>query len=418
MRMKLTVQVIVDPTDVQPLGSVVYESNENDNHMFYNFTVTNGLPNLQINPNSFTGEVGPLRGLDPVRLGFAIRNESNFAIEPQDAYTARVALSLNNTFDSEDYILREFDLSGDALGANLLPNETIHLDWVQQVPDNWEGDYYLMVNIQETGQTFLLQNTPSISLLSRHYANTKVVSYEEDNATAELYNRLDEIDEELQNLEDLALEYFQTSIANLLDAVTSNDGGIVGPITSQALALRDEKATIIVELSGALMQDPKERPSTSRDGSWVAYTQLDENRIKQVYLAKAGTRPREENEDILVSSSFFDRNIGGNSHSLAPKISADGTTLVFHSSASDLVPADENGVEDIFVYSIISEKIIKYANSSGIEASGGSFYPNLNQDGSVIVFESFADNLVSNFSPNGFRQIYLWDRTSRKHHHN
>ena len=86
--------------------------------------------------------------------------------------------------------------------------------------------------------------------------------------------------------------------------------------------------------------------------------------------------------------------------------------MVFHSSASDLVPADENGVEDIFVYSIISEKIIKYANSSGIEASGGSFYPNLNQDGSVIVFESFADNLVGNFSPNGFRQIYLWDRTS------
>ena len=262
-----TVQVIVDPNDLQPLGSVVYESNETDNHIFYNFSVSNGLPNLQINQDSFTGEVGAFRGLDPVRIAFVVRNESNFAIEPQDDFTIRVALSLNNTFDSEDYILREFDLSGDALGENLLPNEIIKLDWVQQMPDNLEGDYYLLVNIQETGQTFLLQNTPSVSLFSRHFADTRVVSYEEDNSTAELYNRLDEIDEELQNLEDLAIEYFQTSIANLLDAVTSNDGGIVGPITSQALALRDEKATIIVELAGALMQDPKERPSTSRDGN-------------------------------------------------------------------------------------------------------------------------------------------------------
>ena len=157
-----------------------------------------------------------------------VRNESDFEIEPTDNFTARVALSLNSTFDDRDFILREFDLSGDALGSNLLPNETIHLDWIQQMPDGFEGDYYLLVNIAETGQTFLLQNTPSISLKSKHKSDTRMVSFEQIN------------------------------------------GAPASP------------------------NSPREQPTTSRDGSWVAYTQLDTNSIRQVYLARAGTRPRED----------------------------------------------------------------------------------------------------------------------------
>ena len=335
----------MDPTDLQPLGSVIYESNESsDNHVFYNFSVLNGTPNLEIDAASFTGDVGTFRGLDPVRLGFVVRNNSNFEVEPTDNFTARVALSLNSTFDNRDFILREFDLSGDALGSNLLPNETIHLDWIQQMPDNFEGNYYLLVNIAETGQTFLLQNTPSISLKSRHKSDTKLISFEHTN------------------------------------------GAPASP------------------------NSPREQPATGRDGSWVAYTQLDNNSIRQVYLARAGTRPPENSQEILISRSVFSPANGGNSHSSAPKISADGTALVFHSSASDLVPADQNGVEDIFVYSIISNKLTRFVNSDGLESNGASFYPDINEDGSRIVFESFADNLTNNFTANGFRQIFLWDR--------
>ena len=163
-----TIQVIVDPSDMQPLGSIVAESEESaDNHLFINFTITDGTPNLQVAPNSFTGEVGTFRGLEPVRIGFTVRNDSNFAVESGDNFTAQVVLSKDDFFNTEDFILREFDLGGNALGAQLLPNETIRLDWIQQMPDNLEGDYYLLLHITETGQVFRLQNTPVVTLNSK-----------------------------------------------------------------------------------------------------------------------------------------------------------------------------------------------------------------------------------------------------------
>ena len=77
-------------------------------------------------------------------------------------------LSEDDSTSNTDYILREFDLSGDALGANLLPNEHIILDWIQQLPDNLEGDYYLLVHILETDQSFPLTTTPVITLTSEN----------------------------------------------------------------------------------------------------------------------------------------------------------------------------------------------------------------------------------------------------------
>ena len=86
------------------------------------------MPNLQINPNSFQGDIGTFSGLDPIRIAFAIRNEGTGAIQADHRYSVKVVLSKDNSFSLEDFILREFDLKGDALGANLLPNESINLD--------------------------------------------------------------------------------------------------------------------------------------------------------------------------------------------------------------------------------------------------------------------------------------------------
>ena len=41
-------------------------------------------------------------------------------------------------FFEDDFILREFDLGGNALGRNLMPNETILLDWVQHFLIIWK----------------------------------------------------------------------------------------------------------------------------------------------------------------------------------------------------------------------------------------------------------------------------------------
>ena len=72
--------------------------------------------------------------------------------------------------------MREFDLGGNALGRNLMPNETILLDWVQQLPDNLEGDFYLILRIVETNQSFSVSTTPIYTLTTKNNGLTQMLS--------------------------------------------------------------------------------------------------------------------------------------------------------------------------------------------------------------------------------------------------
>ena len=104
-----TIQVIADVPDQDnvypPPGNVVEELEEFDNnHQIITFTVNTGSPDLQINPNSFQGDIGTFNGLDPIRISFAISNVGTGAINPNDTFTVQVALSTNDTFSNDDFI--------------------------------------------------------------------------------------------------------------------------------------------------------------------------------------------------------------------------------------------------------------------------------------------------------------------------
>ena len=324
-----TIQVIADVPDQDnvypPPGNVVEELEEFDNnHQIITFTVDSGTPDLQINTNSFQGDIGTFNGLDPVRIAFAVRNNGTGAVQPTDVFTVRVALSTNDSFSNDDFILREFDLSGDALGANLLPNETINLDWIQQLPDNFEGDYYIISDIASgnQNQTFSFSNTPIITLVSLNEGQTDLV----DNSNSQI-----------------------------------------------------------------------ERPSTSFDGKVVAYERL-ENGIKQIYFRD------------FKSTSLPTALTNGDYDSLNPKVSGNGSKIVFHSRASNLVPEDTNGHEDIFLFDVASQQIQRVKNFvTGEQGNGGSFYASIDYNGTKIVFESEATNFTQ--VPSSGRQVYLWDTT-------
>lgn len=83
--------------------------------------------------------------------------------------------------------------------------------------------------------------------------------------------------------------------------------------------------------------------------------------------------------------------------------SGDGRFLAFSSAASDLVPADTNGAEDLFVYSIAD------ASLERVEV-GGSTRPRISGDGRFVVFSTNVDNLVAG-DTNGSSDSFLFDRT-------
>jgi Tol biopolymer transport system component len=86
----------------------------------------------------------------------------------------------------------------------------------------------------------------------------------------------------------------------------------------------------------------------------------------------------------------------GDNISSSPAISGDGRFVAFVSNAPNLVPGDTNGVRDIFVHDrAIGTNERVSVSSSGAQANGASTDPGISADGTTVVFFSAASNLVA-----------------------
>jgi hypothetical protein len=85
----------------------------------------------------------------------------------------------------------------------------------------------------------------------------------------------------------------------------------------------------------------------------------------------------------------------GNSASEWPSISADGRYVAFASAASNLVPADTNGVSDVFVRDRQTDTTTRVSLATdGTQGNGDAIYTSISADGQHVAFESTASNLV------------------------
>lgn len=98
-----------------------------------------------------------------------------------------------------------------------------------------------------------------------------------------------------------------------------------------------------------------------------------------------------------------------NGHSWDPTLSGDGRYVVFHASASNLVPDDTNGVEDVFVHDRQNGTTERVSVAfDGRNANARSWQGIISDDGTTIAFTSDATNLVP--SGGGSNEIYVVTR--------
>ena len=110
---------------------------------------------------------------------------------------------------------------------------------------------------------------------------------------------------------------------------------------------------------------------------------------------------------VRVSTDSSDKEASGSS--IGGIFSADGTHVLFDSNASNLVADDTNDVYDVFVKDIKTGEIIRISTDAmGKQANGNSFGVVFSADGSKVLFESAASNLVANDN-NGQIDIFLKD---------
>ncbi len=111
----------------------------------------------------------------------------------------------------------------------------------------------------------------------------------------------------------------------------------------------------------------------------------------------------------LVSRSSF--GAPGNGASLTPVLSADGRYVVFPSEASNLVRQDGNGVSDVFVKDRYSGSVSRVSVGSRGEQGDGASYdpPGVSADARYVAFLSSATNLVPG-DTNGVDDVFIKDR--------
>jgi Tol biopolymer transport system component len=116
---------------------------------------------------------------------------------------------------------------------------------------------------------------------------------------------------------------------------------------------------------------------------------------------------------ILVSAN--PAGAAGNDASVAPAISADGDRIAFQSLADDLTgAADANGFFDVFVRDVgeaTTERVS--VDRFGQDADAGSFGPSISANGRFVAFQSDASDLVAG-DDNGVNDVFVRDlRTDR-----
>lgn len=144
----------------------------------------------------------------------------------------------------------------------------------------------------------------------------------------------------------------------------------------------------------------------SADGRFVAFTSSAAISPSAAIIV---VHDRATGQTEIVSRAS-DGTLGDRSANYA-SLSADGRYVMFHSAATNLVPGDTNGVEDVFVRDRLLGVTTRVSLSAlGLEANGPSRYGQIAPDGSVMAFDSAATNLVAG-DTNGMRDVFLIERS-------
>ena len=173
-----------------------------------------------------------------------------------------------------------------------------------------------------------------------------------------------------------------------------------------------QTSRVSVDNSGAQADRASFTPAISAGGRYVAFVSEasnlvpgDTNGFFDVFLRDLQTS---RTMRISVDSAGAE----ANGRSLKVVINADGRFVAFLSDASNLVPNDTNGTFDVFLHDVSSGQTSRVSvDGSGAQANGMNDYIAISADGRFVTFHSAATNLVPG-DTNGSEDVFVHDRVT------
>jgi Tol biopolymer transport system component len=136
-------------------------------------------------------------------------------------------------------------------------------------------------------------------------------------------------------------------------------------------------------------------PAISADGSKVAFISDGDNLVPHDTNSAVDVFVRNMTTGVTIRVSVTSKGEQTDGGYGRVSLSADGRLVAFQSGAWNLVPNDENLVTDVFLHDLRTGKTSRVSvSTSGAEADAYSANAMISADGSLVVFESDADNLV------------------------
>ncbi len=150
----------------------------------------------------------------------------------------------------------------------------------------------------------------------------------------------------------------------------------------------------------------------SADGRFVGFTSNSTNLVAGDNNNSQDTFFHDLQTSVTELVSVTGTGVAGNNHSHHLGLSSDGRYVVYFSLASNLVPNDTNGVDDVFVRDRqLNTTEIVSRSSNGQLGNGQSFLGDISGDGRFVVFSSWANNLVT--GDTAFIDVFVHDRSTR-----
>jgi Tol biopolymer transport system component len=201
---------------------------------------------------------------------------------------------------------------------------------------------------------------------------------------------------------------FQSSSTNLVAGDTNQRTDVF---------LRDVVAgttiAISVDVTGTtLANDWCYLPVISGDGALVAFPSSASNLVAGDTNGWLDVFVRDWGAGTTVRASVDSAGVEGNGESYDPSLSGDGSVVVFTSWATNLVPIDVNGMFDVFVHEVATGVTsLVSIDSNANQGNSNSFRPWLSSDGSVVAFESWADDFAAG-DQNNQSDVFVHERAA------
>jgi hypothetical protein len=378
------------------------------NDLYVDSVTMDDLKNIELNPG------------DPIRYTVSYGREVATGTDKHGEQRVRVSVYLSTDGDPENKNNFLLDFFDDLFPKDATAEDPRSFILTDRLPPNFTGTYFLLAKIRVTNgsaDSYASDDIPAVNITAaarvtiRPY-DSATVSRISTSATGTESN---ELSESPSVTSDGRYVVFQSEATNLVSSPTA-------PAGISQIYLRDtltNEVKLISQLGGVAGNGESKFPVISSLGSddpiagspryYIAYQSAASNLV-----SGTGATDTNQQTDIFLydlanaTTTLISVPTGapagqlGNGGSFLPSISGDGNLIAFESLASNLLGKrangaflDTNGKSDVYVYNR-SSKVVTAASATlaGVLGNGDSTQARISENGSTVVFRSFAGNLA------------------------